>query len=504
MGATRRTILPTLFAAALLGPFAFIPSISAAGRGAVNAGYQHLLRLEAGRDARMSARERPRPANPVTRHAGAPAIFGSPRDVQQVAEDPLHQGEQGTEIEPDIAMDPTNHDDVVAVAQQGRFKTGGSADPGFAASLDGGATWRHGNLPGLTKAVGGPFDRGSDPTVTFGIDHVVYASTIDFSFRQTCPSAVGVQWSTDGGVTWSDPVFPENDDTCDVFNDNNWLVADTNRSSPFYGRLYLVWSRFTATAGPGVLRYSDDDGQTWSELIDVTAPDAESEGLLPLVGPNGDLTVVYDQTIGSQDFEVAQTSTDGGLTFGPPVTIAEFLGAGDPGMRTGGLPSAAIDPATGAMDVVWQDTRFRSDGHNDVVLSSSNDGGATWSALTPVNGPDPQGQVLDHFTPDVAASGGVVHVTYRTRDFAGKGPSRYVDERYVVSADGGATFGGELILGPPTDLKYAAVVTGNRAFLGDYVGLVADRRVAHVTWCVALFSKNARYDQTLWSAVIDR
>ena len=27
MGATRRTILPTLFAAALLGPFAFIPSI---------------------------------------------------------------------------------------------------------------------------------------------------------------------------------------------------------------------------------------------------------------------------------------------------------------------------------------------------------------------------------------------------------------------------------------------------------------------------------------------
>src|SRR5205823_3223272 len=82
--------------------------------------------------------------------------------------------------------------------------------------------------PGLTKAVGGPFDRGSDPTVTFGIDHVVYASTIDFSFRQTCPSAVGVQWSTDGGVTWSDPVFPENDDTCDVFNDKNWLVADTN------------------------------------------------------------------------------------------------------------------------------------------------------------------------------------------------------------------------------------------------------------------------------------
>jgi hypothetical protein len=37
-----------------------------------------------------------------------------------------------------------------------------------------------------------------------------------------------------------------------------------------------------------------------------------------------------------------------------------------------------------------------------------------------VKGPDPADQVLEHFTPDVAAYGGVVHVTYKSRDFAGK------------------------------------------------------------------------------------
>jgi hypothetical protein len=506
MRACRRATLIAIIAAVTLFSLGLAAGARAdSGSGTrVNRGYQHLVRLEAARQARMDARERPRAALPSRGAVGAPSIFGTVHDVQQVAEDSLKQGEKDTQVEPDIAMDPTNADDIVTVVQQGRFKTGGSADSGFAASLDGGQTWTHGNLPGLTKAVGGPFDRSSDPTVVFGTNHVAYASTIDFGFRHDCPSAVGVQSSTDGGVSWNDPVFPTNDADCDVFHDKNWLGADTNPASPFYGRLYLVWTRFTPVAGVGVLQYSDDGGQTWSSLIDVSAPDSETEGLLPLVQSNGDLTMVYDQTIGAQDFEVAQTSTDGGLTFGPSVTIAEFLGAGDPGLRTGGLPAAAIDPTTDDMYVVWQDTRFRSDGHNDTVISESTDGGASWSAPARVNGPDPEGQILDHFTPDVAAYGGVVHVTYRTRDFAGKKGSEFVDERYVVSADGGATFGGELFLGPSSDLKYAAVVTGGRAFLGDYVGVVANADHAHVVWCVSLYEKNARYHQTMWSGTIDR
>jgi hypothetical protein len=487
---------------------ALISGLAVAAAGATSptvTGYDRFQRWDASHQARMDARETPHGALRAPLNLSSPSIFRTPQDVQQIAQDTLPGGEQNTQVEPDLAMDPNNANDVVAVMQQGRFKTGGSVDPGFAASLDGGKTWTHGNLPGLTVAVGGPFDRGSDASVVFGADHTVYASTLDFTFgHSVCPSAVGVQSSNDGGLSWGQPVFAENDTSCAVFNDKNWLGVDTNPASPFFGRLYLVWTQFTSTGGAPVLRYSNDNGATWSGLIQMAPPGIESEGLLPLIQSNGDITVVYDQTIGSQDFEVAQTSADGGATWGPIITIAEFLGAGDPGMRTGGLPAATIDPSTNDMYVVWQDTRFRTDGHNDIVISESSDGGATWSAVQKVNGPDPNGQVLDHFTPDVAAYGGVVHVTYRTRDFAGKAPSDFVDERYIVSADGGATFGGELVLGPPTDLTYAAVVTGGRAFLGDYMGVVANADVAHADWCVAQFQKNSRYNQTTWGATITR
>jgi hypothetical protein len=467
--------------------------------------YELALRLDAARQRRMDERSFAGSSTTQSLYAGVPSsVFGSSENVEQISVDTLKGGEANTQVEPDLAIDPNNADDLVAVVQQGRFKTGGSVDPGFATSLDGGVTWTHGNLPGLTRAVGGVFDRASDPTVVFGPRHIVYATTIAFSFKQHCPSAVSVQRSRDGGLSWSTPVFPENDHTCDVFNDKNWLGADTNPSSPFFGRLYLVWSRFTSTGGAPVLRYSDDNGRTWSPLIQMASPGTESEGLLPLIQSNGNITVVYDLTKRGRDFEVSQTSSDGGASFGAPVRIAEFLGAGDPGLRTGGLPAAAVDPTNDDMYVVWQDTRFRTDGHNDVVISESIDGGASWSRPARVNGPDPSGEALDHFTPDVAAYRSVVHITYRTRDLSGKAPSDFVDERYIVSSDGGKTFGGELVLGPPTDLKYAAVVFGGRAFLGDYMAVVANGGTAHAAWCVARFKKNSRYNQTLWSATILR
>src|SRR5438093_7325205 len=282
-----------------------------------NRGYEHMVRLEAARDAAMAARGHPHGARSARLTPSAPRIFGTVVDVQPISEDTLHQGERDTEVEPDIFMHPNDPDDIVAVVQQGRFKTGGSADPGWATSVDAGHTWTHGDLPGLTKAVGGPFDRGSDATVAFGPDHVAYASTIDFGFRHDCPSAVGVNVSHDGGLTWDDPVFPENDASCDVFNDKNWLAVDTNPASPFFNRVYLVWSQFTSAGGAGVLRYSDDDGVTWSDLITLASPSDEVEGLLPLVHADGDVTVVTDSFVGGQDLEVAYTSTDGGLTWGP-------------------------------------------------------------------------------------------------------------------------------------------------------------------------------------------
>src|SRR5437764_3975466 len=72
-----------------------------------------------------------------------------------------------TEVEPaSYAFGST----IVSVFQVGRFTDGGSSDIGFSTSTNGGATWTHGNLPGITKLEGtGTYDRASDTSVTYNV-----------------------------------------------------------------------------------------------------------------------------------------------------------------------------------------------------------------------------------------------------------------------------------------------------------------------------------------------
>jgi hypothetical protein len=217
---------------------------------------------------------------------------------------------------------------------------------------------------------------------------------------------------------------------------------------------------------------------------------------------------VYDHFVPSaanpnagNDYETAQTSHDGWVTWGPQVTIGQFLGSEVPGMRTGGLPAAAIDPVTGDMYAVWQDTRFSSAGLNDIAFSVSADGGATWSAPRAV---DPEAAGLDRFTPAVAAYGGTVYVSYRTRGASGTAPA--VTEDLVASADGGATFGRERQVGPPSAIASAAVsdeAPPPVAFYGDYMGLSATRGRAELAWALSSRPpKGELYHQALWGATI--
>ena len=82
------------------------------------------------------------------------------------------------------------------------------------------------------------------------------------------------------------------------------------------------------------------------------------------------------------------------------------------GIRSGPLPSAAVDGA-GKIWVVWEDCRFRAQcATNDLVYSTSTDG-THWSKVTriPI---DPVTSVVDHFIPgigiDPATSGATAHV----------------------------------------------------------------------------------------------
>jgi len=425
----------------------------------------------------------------------------------QISEDTLQAaiGSQAdTQVEPFIAVDPNNPLIVVATFQEGRFPDGGSVDCGYATSHDGGQTWVSGDLPLLTVATGGPFARASDPAVAFGPDGKVYIVTLAFGGPR---SAIAVQRSDDGGITFGAPVLAQDDNSSAIFNDKEWITVDTFPASPHYGRLYVVWDQSNSFGAPILLRYSDNRGATWSAVKTVSSASAGTVGAIPLVQPNGDLTIVYDD-YSNVEREVAQTSHDGGVTFAAAVTIGTFNGGSLPDIRSGGLPAAAIDAGTGDLYAAWQDRRFRTDGLRDAVLSRSTNGGATWGALVRVNADATNGK-LDHFTPAVAALNGVVHVTYRTRDVSA-GLSPFVEMRDMVSLNRGVAFGNETVLGDPADLRFAAFVTGAYctnppcAFLGDYMGIAAAPGAFHPVWCRSFDepASSAAQHQTAWSSSI--
>jgi hypothetical protein len=440
--------------------------------------------------------------------------------VMQISRDTVvgsRQSQDDTQVEPDIAVDPSDPSILVAVFQQGRFKDGASAAPGYATSHDGGATWVGGPLPRLTTATKGEFPRASDPVVAIGPGGSVYAQGLAVDFNE-CRSAVAVQRSDDGGLTWHGPVLVQDDRGCRsstddgegpeksrVFNDKSWITVDNDRESPHYGRVYSTWTRGTDEGRSVVSRYSDDRGATWSKLTSVSGR-RTGIGVVALVQPGGDLTLVY---MSSDRALFSQTSRDGGSSFGAPVTIGEAAGRAPTDLRSFGLPSAAVDPVTRTMYVTWQDSRWRSDDLNDIALSRSLDGGRAWSDPRRVIGGG-EADHLDYLTPDIAATKGVVHLTYATRSNR-TGPSRFLRQRYGASLDGGTTYGEDIPLGPPIDLRFAARDggeeddgAGKKRFLGDYVGLAVGPGAAHPVWIVASQDgpDPGRLHQTAWSASI--
>jgi hypothetical protein len=199
--------------------------------------------------------------------------------------------EPDTLVEPDIAVSPFNTQIEVAVAHDCRFASGGAVDIFYAWTHDGGAHWHQSRLPGLTKAVGGTYDRASDPVVAFGADGSVYVSSLVFDV--TCPTAVAVSRSTDGGATFAMPVLAQHSNTCAVSDDKNWLVTDTQPNSPFFGRIYQFWTVFLSNgASPQVVRWSDDHGQHWSSTTSLRRGSG-SPRTQAFVQPDGAITDTY-------------------------------------------------------------------------------------------------------------------------------------------------------------------------------------------------------------------
>lgn len=429
--------------------------------------------------------------------AGSSSPPGNPvgSNLTQISSDPytIAPGQHATEVEPQVFA---NGSTLVAAFQTGRIVPGGATDIGWATSKDGGTTWTHGFLPGLTVGEGtGPYDAASDPAVAYDAKHAVWMiASLPISNTSQTP-AVAVSRSTDG-VTWQNPV---NLDATAQSSDKNWIVCDGWPSSPHYGNCYVEWDD-PSNNDEILMSTSSDGGLTWGTPA-PTLNLANGIGGQPLVQPNGNI-IVPIETNGISAF----SSSDGGATWSAPITIAAIQYHADAGgIRSGPLPSAAIDGA-GTVWVVWEDCRFRSGcSTNDLVYSTSSDG-VTWSSVLriPI---DDTSSTIDHFIPgigiDPATSGATAHVAlhyyYYSQSACGQATcSLYVG--YISSSNGGATWNA------PSTLTAAPMQLGwlpnsqNGLMVGDYIATAFTNGVPHGVFAVAQANSGTTFSEAIYTA----
>jgi hypothetical protein len=425
----------------------------------------------------------------------APAQDTPAVTLTQISSDPftVPPGQHATEVEPHVLANGATQ---VAAFQTGRIAPGGATAIGWATSTDGGNTWSHGFLPGLTSGNGGgPYSAASDPAVAYDAKHGAWiiASLPIVNTGET--PAVVVNRSTDGGFTWDNPVSVGPNV---ISSDKNWIVCDSTSTSPFYGNCYVEWDN--PDAGDEILMStSSDGGLTWGAAT-ATANRSFGIGGQPLVQPNGTV-VVPIETNGISAF----TSTNGGSTWSAPVTVANIQAHTDAGgIRSGPLPSAAVDGA-GTVWVVWEDCRFRSKcSTNDLVYSTSSDG-IHWSAVTRVP-IDPTSSTVDHFIPgigiDPATSGATAHVAihyyyYPQSSCTQSSCKLYVG--YISSHNGGTTWNAALKLAGPMGLNWLPN-SQNGLMVGDYIATAFSNGIPHGVFAVAAAKSGSTFNEAMNTA----
>jgi hypothetical protein len=420
--------------------------------------------------------------------------------LTQVSSDPFTNStsEHATQVEPDTL---SNGSTTVSAFQSGRFTDGGASDIGFATSSDGGATWTHGFLPGITKVSSpivpaGPFDRVSDPSVAFDARHGVWMIS-SLPLLGTNGAGVIVSRSTNGGATWSSPVTVN----ADSGTDKSWTACDDTASSPFFGNCYTEWDN-NAQGNLIQMSTSTDGGLTWGPKM-ATASGQAGIGGQPLVQPTGTVIVPIDNA--NETAVGAFRSTNGGASWTDVTTIATIRSHTEAGnLRSGPLPTAEIDGA-GRVFVAWGDSRFRRRGAaNDIVFSSSSDG-ITWSAVTrvPIDG---TASGVDHFIPGLAVdrttSGGTAHLalTYYFYPVSNCSQSTcQLDVGEISSANGGASWGtAAQVTGPMTVTWLASTTQG--FMVGDYISTSFNAAgVAHGVVAVATAPANGVFNEAMFT-----
>jgi hypothetical protein len=300
--------------------------------------------------------------------------------------------------------------------------------------------------------------------------------------------------------------------------DKPWMAVKRVAGSD---HIHITYTDFVSFPVGGIFRVSieyvrsTDGGATFSDpiVLDQVSPPIPIPFLQDshvVVGNGNDVYVAWESFPNGQgpgrQIKLSK-STDGGMSFGPPVVVTDVTAVGNgfvvqglfrDGLDLQGLAVDTTDgPGRGNVYVTWQDGRnvnqtdpfggafIGSNGgcpvgsppapgycFGDVLFTRSVDGGSTWSAPVRVNN-DPISKV-DHMFPavEVDRNGQLLTVFYdRRRDLR----NFLIDTFVARSSNAGQTWKNHRV----TDKNFAAIhdqdVLINTFYMGDYLGISADR-----------------------------
>jgi Neuraminidase (sialidase) len=356
------------------------------------------------------------PAAFATHYTAGPSVVASPT-VSPFMDPCVYQGEtdtqtnfKNTEVEPQVAVNPTDPSNVIGVFQQDRWSDGGAHGLTAASSLDSGSNYftSWAEFSACSDKPETPnfehLERATDPWVSFDSAGRAYQIGLPITDGSLVgESAVTTSYSDDGGIHWSPPVdvTRQDDPAGAIFLDKQSITAD-----PYHpNRAWATWIQgnlpgenisfsklshaFSYRGTPMVAR-TTDGGQSWSTPKPMTNANLYAQGNQIVVLPDGtlvDIQAILFKGSGVQPnlnglYMAVMRSKDGGVHWSSPTKVAPIrtvgVAADGQPLRVGDyLPDLTVDPQSGDLFATWADGMGGAT--NKIVLSRSTDGGQHWS-----------------------------------------------------------------------------------------------------------------------------
>jgi Neuraminidase (sialidase) len=250
----------------------------------------------------------------------------------------------------------------------------------------------------------------------------------------------------------------------------------------------MVWGRGQVLSRgrlkvPAYFAKTEDSGATWStpKPIAANAINHLSYGNNLVVDPDdGTLFNFYgfrDLDTGVSEIRYVK-STNGGDTWSRPRFVNRLRPAGVAHPVTGEsvrtsefFPDVTINGINGDIFLVWQDSRNTGGRRDEILFSSSEDGGVTWSRVFKISSRVKRPAFIPTVAMNAVGTLGVSYFDFRNMT-PGDADNLTTDYWLRTSTDNGRTWTRDFHVAEDFNLRAAPKVNGQFS-LGDYAGLTA-------------------------------